>query len=304
MKIGVTYLYTIIKYGYPPKPADDFKALGEIGKLGFHYLEMEGLGREHAETVLKNKAEYKSALSANGIHVHNFCVVEPDLVSLDKTKRNLAYENFKRISEVGIYLGTETLHLASYAPPVNYRGKVPYQLDEGDYSFGDRFALSIPDGFSWPKVWENLVESCRFCAEVAKSYGKTVIMEPRVGEIICSVDSMIRLINDVNMENFKANFDTGHFSAQRENVNLALMKLEGMYENIHIADNNPENAEHLAIGDGTIDWYEFFRILKNMNYDGYLGLDLGGREKLADSLIRSREYIIKVAASTGCNVTW
>lgn len=304
MKIGITYLYTIMKYGYPPKPADDLKAIAEMGKLGFHYLEMEGLGREHAETVLKNKTEYKSVLSDTGIHVHNFCVVEPDLVSLDKTKRSMAYDNFKRISEVGIYLGTETLHLASYAPPVNYCGKAPYKLDGGDYSFGDRFSLTIPDGFSWPRVWENLVESCRFCAEVAKGYGKTVIMEPRVGEIICSVDSMIRLINDVDMDNFKANFDTGHFSAQRENVNLALMKLEGMFENIHVSDNNPENVEHLAVGDGIIDWYEFFKILKNMNYDGYLGVDLGGGPKLEDNLIRSREYIIKVAASIGCDVAW
>ena len=41
-------------------------------------------------------------------------------------------------------------------------------------------------------------------------------MEPRVGEVICSVDSMIRLLDDVNSDYFKANFDTGHFSAQRE----------------------------------------------------------------------------------------
>src|SRR6185369_13771649 len=123
-------------------------------------------------------------------------------------------------------------------------------------------------------------DSCQFTAEIAAQHGRTIIMEPRVGEVICSVDSMLRLIHDVGMKNFRANFDTAHFSAQRENVPLALMKLEGKFANIHISDNDPKNAEHLAIGEGSIDWHEFFRTLKMLGYDGYLGLDLGAGKGL------------------------
>ena len=42
MKISITYLYTILSI-YPPKPEDDFKALADIERWGFWYLEMEGL---------------------------------------------------------------------------------------------------------------------------------------------------------------------------------------------------------------------------------------------------------------------
>ena len=42
LKIGTTYLYTIMKYGYPPKPEDDFRAFEAIAEMGFRYLEMEG----------------------------------------------------------------------------------------------------------------------------------------------------------------------------------------------------------------------------------------------------------------------
>lgn len=293
MKIGITYLYTIFKYGYPPGPKDDLKALAELEKLGFHYLEMEGLGGNHTEGVWSNRAELKKCLEAHNIHVHNFCGVDPDLVSMDSGKRHIAYEKFKRTAELGVYFGAETLHLASYAPPVHYNGKAPYQLDD-DYSFGDTFKLTIPDGFSWERAWEVLVESCRYTAEIASQYNRTVIMEPRVGEMICSVDSMIRLIADVGMDNFKANFDTGHFSAQRENIPLALMKLEGKFANIHISDNDPQNTNHLPIGRGTIDWYEFFRILKRMNYTGYLGLDLGMSPTIVDDYKQSLEYIGKI----------
>ena len=298
MKLSITYLYTIFRYGYPPKPRDDFRALADIEKMGFHFLEMEALGPDHAAGVWDNRVELKKAFADHGIHVHNFCGVDPDLVSLDDTRRRAAYERFKRVAELTAFFDAETLHLASYAPPVDYIGGSPYALG-ADYKFGDTFHIRVPDGFDWSKVWSVLVESCRVTAGVAAQHGKTIIMEPRVGETICSVDSMIRLIDDVAMPNFKANVDTGHFSAQRENVPLALEKLRGKFANIHVSDNEPASTDHLPIGDGAIDWSEFFRLLKRQGYDRYLGLDLGNRPTLVDDLNRSADRLQQLAAEQG-----
>ncbi|MEX0777851.1 MAG: sugar phosphate isomerase/epimerase family protein [Phycisphaeraceae bacterium] len=298
MKISITYLYTIFKYGYPPTVEDDFKALADIEAMGFHYLEMEGLGPEHTEQVWRRRQELKQAMDDHHVQVHNFCGVDPDLVSLDDGLRRAAYERFKRTAELGVYLGATTLHLASYAPPVEYLNGAPYQLNE-DYKFADTFRVRIPEGFNWQRVWEVLVESCRRTAEIAGQYDRTIIMEPRVGEVICSVDSMLRLIADVGMPNFKANFDTGHFSAQRENIPLALMKLEGRFANIHVSDNNPADTNHLPPGEGTIDWDEFFRILKVQRYDGYLGLDLGNRPSLVADLAKSVQVLKQAAGAQG-----
>jgi len=162
--------------------------------------------------------------------------------------------------------------------------------------------VRIPDGFDWARVWAALVDSSRRCAEIVKGLDKIVIMEPRVGEIICSVDSELRLIQDVGMDNFKANFDTGHFSAQRENIPLALMKLAGNFANIHISDNDLVTTDHLAVGDGVIDWHEFFRILKKMNYTGYLGLDLSNSPTYKDNLLRSVQYIKDVCKQVGVEI--
>lgn len=298
MKIGITYLYTIYTYGYPPRLQDDFKAIAEIARMGFHYLEMEGLGGNHTEDVWSHRADLKKCLDDNGVRVHNFCAVDPFLVSMDDAQRHAAYERFHRTAELGAYFGTETLHLASYSPPVTYGGKAPYQLDE-DYTFGDTFEVKIPDGFSWPRVWSVLVESCRHTADVAAQHGRTIIMEPRVGEIICTPDSLLRLIEHVDRPNFKANFDTGHFCAQRENVALALMKLEDKFANIHISDNDPRTTDHLPIGEGAIDWREFLRVLKGMNYTGYLGLDLGGRTSLVDDYAKSVHYLQNLGEELG-----
>lgn len=306
MKLSVTYLVTILKYGYPPKAEDDLKSLEYLNRLGFHYLEMEGLGPDHAANLKKNLHVYKKALEDNGIHVHNFCAVNPDLTSLDRSKRAAAFDYFKEMAQIGCELGTETLHLASYAPPVQYLGRAPYQLDGGEYEFGASSRVHIPDGFHWSQVWDTVVESTRLCAEYAKSLGKTVIMEPRVGEVICSVDSMLRLLDDVGCDALKANFDTGHFNAQRENVCLALKKLEGRYANVHVADNDPKNADHIPLGTGTIDWEEFFRVLAAQGYDGYLGLDLGAKDdaQLEQWLIQSRDYAAATAQKVGTTLSW
>ncbi len=263
MKVGLTYLYVIFKYGYPHRVEDAFRALPEIRKMGFHFLEMEGLGAQNLRSLYARRMQLVRILSDSGLHVHSFCVVNPDLVSLDAAKRQCALDLFKYGAELGDLIGAETLHLASYAPPVRYFGARPYQLGKTTgYKFVNKTRVQIPRGFTWDRVWKAVVEWCRGCADIAAEHGKIVIMEPRVGEVICSVDSLLRLIEQVQRDNFKANFDTGHFSAQRENVPLALMKLQGQFANIHISDNDPANSEHLPVGDGTIDWKEFFQCLE------------------------------------------
>ena len=301
MKLGITYLYTISTYGYPPRIEDDYKAIADYEAMGFRYLEMEALGPRHAKDVWVHRAELRKRLDAHGVQVHNFCAVDPDLVSIDGNTRDAAVERFKRTCELGVYLGTDTLHLASYAPPVEYTTGRPYALGEA-YAIPGKTKVRIPDGFDWNDVWAALVDSSRRCAEIAADFGKTVIMEPRVGEVICTSDSLLRLIRDVGMDNFKANFDTGHFSAARENIPICLMKMAGQFANIHISDNDLATPTHLTVGEGVIDWHEFFRILKTMNYKGYLGLDLGESETLVDDLKRSIEYIKSVCKEVGVEI--
>jgi sugar phosphate isomerase/epimerase len=303
MKIGITYLYTIFRYGYPHSLADAFRSLPEIRKLGFRYLEMEGLGPEHLRAVYRSRRRLVQRLDDCGLHVHNFCVVDPNLVSLDPKRRHKALDGFRMGAEVASTVGAETLHLASYSPPVRYLGSRPYQLSaKGGYHFAGVPRIRLPKAFDWEQVWRALVESCQACADIAAEHGKTVLMEPRVGEVICSVDSLLRLIEHAARPNLKANFDTAHFSAQRENVVLALGKLRGRFANIHIADNNPVNTDHVPIGEGAIDWKEFFRVLQSIEYSGYLGLDLGMRRSLVRGYRLSVERIQALAGELGFGV--
>ena len=121
-------------------------------------------------------------------------------------------------------------------------------------------------------------------------------MEPRIGEVVCSVDSLLRLIEHVRRPNLKANLDTGHFSAERENIVLSVAKLKGNFANVHVADNDPSTSAHLAIGDGSIDWKEFLLTLHREGYSGYLGLDIGASDHLAADYMRSAERLLELGS--------
>ena len=303
MRIGITYLYAIFRYGYPHSLEDALGSIAEVRKLGFRFLEMEGLGTDLLLALYEKRNLLAETAARSDVHVHNFCVVDPDLVSLDTAVQDRAIERFRLGAEIAALLGSETLHLASYAPPVEYITARPYELESGQsYSFANGVQLRVPDGFDWDAVWTALVRSCRACADIAATHGKIVLMEPRVGEVICSVDSLLRLIADVGRPNFKANFDTGHFSAQRENVPLALMKLRGRFANVHISDNDPADTRHLPIGAGAIDWREFFRVLRSIDYHGYLGLDFGMTDTLVEDYRDSVERIRSIAGELGVPV--
>jgi sugar phosphate isomerase/epimerase len=119
--------------------------------MGFHFLEMEALGKKHAETAYANRADFKKKLDDYGVHVYNFCIVDPDLVSLDNGKRSEAYGNFERTIELGAYFGAETIHLASYAPPVEYTGPRPYDPDK-EYKFTETLRVRLPVDPDWRNV--------------------------------------------------------------------------------------------------------------------------------------------------------
>lgn len=292
MKISASYAYTIGCFGYPTTHENVVLALQELSSIGYRALELEGLGIEHMKEVYRTRHELKKICDDLGVRVHNFCAVDPNLVSTDSKVRNETMEVAKIGAEVAAFFGSDTLHLASYAPPVKFQ-KIPYELGK-KYTFDLNYHVSIPTDFDYGRVWDALVDSSQQIADIALAHHLDVIMEPRVGEVICSSDSMIRLLDDVDRPNFHANFDVAHFQAQKEYVALALEKLKGRFANIHIADNDARTIDHLALGTGIVDWKEFFRMLRAQNYQGYLGVDIFlPREEMKAAYKRALEFLAR-----------
>lgn len=273
MQIGLAYLYTISKYGYPPSIENGFKAMKDASQMGYKNIELEGLFQEHLIEVHSRRKEFKDRMGDLGLRCYNFCPVVPEMISPSAVERKKAAKIFALGVETAAYFGADTVHIATFAPKLEFVGGRPYS--QGGYSFKKHYRVKVDPDFCWDDFWKISVEAARTGADLAKKNGLDMIVEPRVGETISGTDSLLRLIDHVERDNLKANFDFAHLHAQFEILPLSVEKLGGKIGGVHVADNDGNSTAHMALGHGTIDFEGTFRALLKHKYNGVIGVDLG-----------------------------
>lgn len=273
MRINCCWLYAISKYGYPPSVEDTHRALVEMAALGFDAVEMEGVGEANLRAVWAARAELHRRCDDLGLRVVNFCPVLPDLVSGDAGRRRQALDLFRLAVELAAYFGAPMVQVDSYAAPVEFAAHRPYAEA---VEFRRQFHVHIPEGFSWARTWDVLVEAVQACTGIARDAGLRLCLEPRVGELVSNTDALLRLLNHIGDPAFGVVLDTGHLHAQKEILPLSVEKLGSRIFYVHASDNDGRDNEHLAPGRGTVDWEELVRGLHRHGFDGYVGIDIGG----------------------------
>jgi sugar phosphate isomerase/epimerase len=106
----------------------------------------------------------------------------------------------------------------------------------------------------------------------------------------------------VGDENFGAVLDTGHQHAQKEILPLSVEKLGSRIFYLHVSDNDGLVNEHLALGEGTVDWTGVFIALKKHGFDGYVALDIGHVSDLDGAMLRSRRFLLDLLPRLGISV--
>lgn len=293
MKLNCCWLYAINRYGYPPTIENTFKVLDEMKDLGFDAVELEGVGEENMLEVWENRHALKEHADRLGLRIMNFCPILPDLISLDTDRRARAKELFRLGVQMGSFFGADVVQTDSYTAPVEFVGDRPYGES---IQYAQRFKVKIQPGYDPQRLWETLVDTMRFCATEAAEAGLGFLIEPRVGENIANTDGMLRLIEHVGHDNLGVVLDTGHQNAQKEILPLAVHKLGKRIKYIHASDNDGRENEHLAVGRGTIDWEALFQALRDVGFDGWVGVDVGGVPDLNEQYLESMEVLQKLMA--------
>jgi len=288
MKISCCWLYAISKYGYPPSIPDTHRVIKEMADLGFHYAELEGVREQNLLEVSAHRQALKATCEAVGIKVVNFCPVLPGIVSLEPAPRQRALELFQVGVELACYFGCETIQMDSFTPPLRFVGAAPYQQM---VDFKQQFRVEITPDFSWPALWEVLVDSISRCNQQAKAAGLRFCLEPRVGENVSNTDAMLRLMDAVSDTNFGAVLDTGHQHAQKEILPLSVEKLGGRICYLHVSDNDGRDNEHLGLGKGTVDWEGVFTALRKHGFDGCVAIDIGRIPDLDREMAESKRFL-------------
>ena len=78
--LSLCWLYAITKYRYVPSLEEILSAIDDAKRLGFQYMELEGVGSQ-LYLVAKNKRVIKKRYDANGVKLINFIPVLPDTMS-------------------------------------------------------------------------------------------------------------------------------------------------------------------------------------------------------------------------------
>lgn len=297
VKISCCWLYAISKYGYPVPVADIPAALDEMAALGFRYVELEGASvDDNLLELWEKRAAIKAHCETRGLQVVNFCPVIPELVSLDARERERGFELFAVAVQLATYFGCATIQIDSYTPPLRFIGDQPYKemLD-----YGVEFRIAVDPAFEWDEQWRVLVDTFRRCAAAARAANLPFCLEPRVGEIISNTDALLRLMDHVNADNFGAVLDTAHQHAQKEILPLSVEKLGSRIMYLHVADNDGKINEHLALGEGTVDWEGVFTALAKHRFTGYVAIDIGRLPDMDDAMRRSIAYLQELLSRLG-----
>ena len=148
---------------------------------------------------------------------------------------------------------------------------------------------------NWKYIWDHIVETFRNVCDIAAKHNLTYQLHPAVGVLSSTTDGFLHFFDAVKRDNLRFNLDTANQYVMKENINLAVTRLADFVDYIHISDNGGLKVEHLAIGDGVINWDKFFETLDVINYKGYFGLDIGGSESnvadLNNAYIEAAKFI-------------
>lgn len=280
-RIVCAFLYTITKYGYPPKASLTETHLEEMHALGFKSIELEGIREDHLGEMYDNRHRYAKKINELDLNVPYFCTVLPGLSSLNEKERNKQLELFEKGCEVAKSFGSMGVLDNAPLPPYQFPADIPVVRHYGEDILAAAF---LPTDVSWETVWDTMVSTYRTACEIAAAHGLTYHMHPAEGLIASTTDAYLYFHNAVGRDNLRFTLDTANQFAMHDNLALSIMRLKDHVDYIHISDNGGMRFEHLAIGDGKIRWDIFLETLDRINFKGHLGLDIGGDESAVPDL--------------------
>ncbi len=135
--------------------------------------------------------------------------------------------------------------------------------------------------------WEQNLGSIRDLHGVASDFGLKMAMENLPGKynfLMKTPQDFIRFYSETGLEDIGIVLDTGHANLEGQ-IQPFLRKLPNKIAHIHVSDNYGETDEHLGIGDGSINWEQFVKVLKTIEFSGTV---------LAESVFGAEETLRKL----------
>ncbi|MBM7541259.1 TIM barrel protein [Amphibacillus cookii] len=155
---------------------------------------------------------------------------------------------------------------------------------------------------------DQIIEGSQLLADYAKQFGITTTIENH-GMAVQHSDRVLRVLEKVNRENFKATLDVGNFLCVDEDPLVGIKKLLPHASLIHYKDfyrkpyyEPPVNGKWYdtasgnyirgaIVGQGDLNLVEATKLIKQSEYDGYITLEFEGMEECRMASRLGLEYL-------------
>jgi sugar phosphate isomerase/epimerase len=284
------WIFAISHQGYHMSFEDVLRSLERMKKVGFRYIELEGVGEEGVRMMYHNRTRVKDYCDELGLKVVNYATILPDFRDMDPRKRSAAVELFSSlgIDTAKTFPECRTIQTDTFHPWVVIWGKPPYTETIKYESANPGYKYIPSSGYNQASELEALVETFGQCIEQAQAAELKFCVEPRKGEIVDSTGYLLRLIDQ--LPDLGVVLDTAHLN-YGEDVLLSAARLKKNIVYCHLADNNGTSNDHLTIGSGKIDFLNLLILLKEENYNGALALDVGMVQNLDRAVKTSKQRL-------------
>ena len=185
---------------------------------------------------------------------------KPTLVDADATERARRLDFLVRCAEIAVALGGDTISLWSGIP-----------------------AADVTNDDAWRFLAEGVVA----LHERVTPLGVRIAFEPEPGMLVQSLADWERLREKTSLSTLGLTLDVGHVPCTESiSAGDAIRKYGTALRTVHLDDSKNGVHEHLQIGDGSLDWPDIMRALRDVGFTGIASVELSRHSHAAPEAAR------------------
>ena len=130
---------------------------------------------------------------------------------------------------------------------------------------------------------------------LAEKNNVKLLIEPEPNLLIEKSSQFLNFISRFNTKHLGLNFDVGHFFCVGEDPAELIKSLKDYISHIHLEDIAKSRIhKHLIPGNGAIDFKSIFNAISEINYDGYITIELYPYEENPEQAAREAIKFVKL----------
>lgn len=128
----------------------------------------------------------------------------------------------------------------------------------------------------WERLKGPMVSELHAWSRVAEDAKTTVCFKPHAGDAVNTPERAIWLLKAVGSPRIRIIYDYSHFHLEGFTLASSLEQLLPYTPFIAVKDSagTAVQPEYLLPGDGTTNYLEYFRLLKELRYGGFIGVEV------------------------------